>query len=167
MLLLSFTLRRQYGEPRGPSAGREQPPACAGDCCSGFGKPPISRSGASIPPDFVLTMVLAQAKAATLRNDQRAGAVLGEELEQHGVRRLAVEDDDALDAALDRLDAGLDLGDHAAGDRAVGDQRLGLARRSARRSASCPCRARPARRSGTAGAWRRARRRWRRRTCRR
>ena len=36
---------------------------------------------------------------------------------------LPFEDDDALDAALERLDAGLDLGDHAARDRAVGDQR--------------------------------------------
>jgi hypothetical protein len=87
-------------------------------------------------------------------DDQRARAVLGEQFEQHGMRRLAVEDDDALDAALDRLDAGLDLGDHAAGNRAVGDQRLGLGDRQFRRSPSCPCRARPARRSGTAGAWR-------------
>ena len=42
------------------------------------------------------------------------------------MRRLAVQDDDALDASLDRVDAGLDLRDHAAGDRAVLDQRPGL-----------------------------------------
>ena len=53
---------------------------------------------------------------------QRAGAVVGEQFEQHRVRHLAVEDDDALDALLERVDAGLDLGDHAAGDGAVGDQ---------------------------------------------
>ena len=58
--------------------------------------------------------------------DQRAGAVVGEELEEHGVRRLAVEDDDALDALAERLEAGLDLRDHAAMHGAVGDQRLGL-----------------------------------------
>ncbi len=49
-------------------------------------------------------------------DDQGACAVLGEEFELHCVRRLAIEDDDALDAPLDRLDAGLDLGDHAAGE---------------------------------------------------
>ena len=61
-------------------------------------------------------------------NDQRAGTDLGEELQQHGMGGLAVQDDHALDAALDRLDAGLDLGDHAAGDRAVLDQRMRLRR---------------------------------------
>src|SRR5215213_5131723 len=30
--------------------------------------------------------------------NQRAGAVIGEQFEQHGVRHLAVEDDDTLDA---------------------------------------------------------------------
>ncbi len=45
------------------------------------------------------------------------------------MRGLAVEADDALDAALDRLDAGLDLGDHAPRDGAVGDHRLGLGNR--------------------------------------
>ena len=54
---------------------------------------------------------------------QRAGAVVGEQLEQHRVRHLAVEDDDAFDALFERVDAGLDLGDHAAGNGAVGDQR--------------------------------------------
>jgi hypothetical protein len=38
------------------------------------------------------------------------------------VRDLAVEDDDRLDALLDGVDAGLDLGDHAVRDSAVGDQ---------------------------------------------
>src|SRR5581483_4634788 len=56
--------------------------------------------------------------------NQRAGAVVGEQLEQHRVRHLAVEDDDAFDAVLDRINAGLDLGDHAAGNGAVGDQRM-------------------------------------------
>ena len=35
---------------------------------------------------------------------------------------LAVDDDDALHALLQRVDAGFDLRDHAAGNRAVGDQ---------------------------------------------
>src|SRR5262249_18454454 len=39
--------------------------------------------------------------------DQRSGAEIGEELEQHCVLDLAVEDDDALDASLERIDAGL------------------------------------------------------------
>ena len=68
-----------------------------------------------------------QRRDAWLADDQRAGAVFGEQLDQHHMRRLAVEDDHALDAILQRLEAGLDLGDHAARDRAVGDQRLGVA----------------------------------------
>ena len=51
------------------------------------------------------------------------------------VRHAAVEDDRGLDAALDRLEAGLELGDHAAGDGAVGDQRADLRWRSGRGSA--------------------------------
>src|SRR5436190_1050119 len=48
-----------------------------------------------------------------LESHQRAGAVVGEQLQQHGVRHLAVEDDHALDARFEGVDAGLDLGDHA------------------------------------------------------
>src|SRR6201997_3898602 len=54
--------------------------------------------------------------------DQRAGALVGEQFEQHGVLHLAVDDDDALDALFQRIYAGLDLRDHAAGNGAVGDQ---------------------------------------------
>ena len=36
---------------------------------------------------------------------QRADAMVGQEFEQHRVRHLAVEDDDALDAAVERVDA--------------------------------------------------------------
>ena len=53
--------------------------------------------------------------------DQRADAVLGEELQQHAVRHAPVDDDDGLDAGFHHLDAALDLGDHAAGDGAVAD----------------------------------------------
>ena len=42
------------------------------------------------------------------------------------MRDLAVEDDDAFDALFERVDAGLDLGDHAARDGAVGDQLAGI-----------------------------------------
>src|SRR6185312_7860353 len=38
--------------------------------------------------------------------NERAGAEVGEQLEQHRVLDLAVEDDDALDAGLERVDAG-------------------------------------------------------------
>jgi hypothetical protein len=48
--------------------------------------------------------------------------MIGEEFEQHRVRHLAVENDDALDALVERLDAGFDLRDHAARNRAVGDE---------------------------------------------
>ena len=48
--------------------------------------------------------------AAAIRNErwisphhQRAGAVVGEELEQHRVRHLAVEDDDAFDETARKL----------------------------------------------------------------
>ena len=68
-------------------------------------------------------------RSATLRHDQRPGAMFGEELQQHRVCRFAVQDDDAFDAALDRLDAGLDLGDHATRNGPIGDQRLGLRHR--------------------------------------
>src|SRR5262249_49771880 len=54
--------------------------------------------------------------------DQRAGTLIGEQLEQDRVLHLAVDDDDALHALLERIDAGLDLWDHAARNRAVGDQ---------------------------------------------
>ena len=37
------------------------------------------------------------------------------------MRHAPVEDDRRLDPAIDRVEAGLDLGDHAAGDDAVGD----------------------------------------------
>eukprot|EP00611_Tribonema_gayanum_P018790 TRINITY_DN32013_c0_g1_i1.p1 TRINITY_DN32013_c0_g1~~TRINITY_DN32013_c0_g1_i1.p1 ORF type:complete len:127 (+),score=1.38 TRINITY_DN32013_c0_g1_i1:310-690(+) len=54
--------------------------------------------------------------------DDRARTGIREELDQHRVRHLAVEDDHRLDALFQRVDAGLDLRDHAARDRAVGDQ---------------------------------------------
>src|SRR5580700_9205725 len=49
--------------------------------------------------------------------DQRAGAVVGEQLEQHRVRHLAVKDHDAFDALLEGGDACLYLWDHAARNR--------------------------------------------------
>src|ERR1700742_3480614 len=54
--------------------------------------------------------------------DQRAGALIREQLKQYRMLHLAVDDDDALHALLQRVDAGLDLRDHAAGNGAVGDQ---------------------------------------------
>ena len=76
-----------------------------------------------------ITRFLFQSASETLRplrDDQRAGAALGEDFEQHRMGRLAVEDDNALHAGLDGVDAGFDLRDHAAGNRAVGDQRVRL-----------------------------------------
>src|ERR1700732_127049 len=59
--------------------------------------------------------------------DQGAGA-FGEQFQQDRVRHPPVENDRGLDAALDCVEAGLDLRDHAAGDRALGDQPARLAR---------------------------------------
>src|SRR5207249_8696040 len=58
--------------------------------------------------------------------DQSAGA-LGEQLEQDRMRHPPVEDHRGLDAALDRVEAGLDLRDHAARNCALGDQSTRLA----------------------------------------
>ena len=52
---------------------------------------------------------------------QRSGAMVGEQLEQHRVRHTAIENDHALDAGVERVEAGFDLGDHAARDGAIGD----------------------------------------------
>ena len=60
--------------------------------------------------------------------DQRAGAMLGEQFEQHRMRHLAVDDHNGLDAFRDHVEAALDLGDHAAGNRAVVDQFLRFGR---------------------------------------
>src|SRR5579884_3976631 len=77
-------------------------------------RPGQSADSPCAPLDFI-------ASTASIVNE-RTGAELGEQFEQHRVRHLAVEDHDALDAAVQRVDAGLDLGDHAARDGAVGDQ---------------------------------------------
>ncbi len=55
--------------------------------------------------------------------DQRAGALPSEDLQQHRVRHAAVEDHRGVHARLDRVHAGLDLGDHPARDRPVGLER--------------------------------------------
>src|SRR5690348_12228730 len=56
----------------------------------------------------------------SLHHSSDAG--LGEDLEQQRMRHPAVHDDRRLDARIHRVDAVLDLGDHAARDGAVGDQ---------------------------------------------
>ena len=53
---------------------------------------------------------------------QGADAVVGQQFQQHCMRNFAVHDDDALDSLIKRVNAGLDLWDHASGNRAVGDQ---------------------------------------------
>ncbi len=62
-----------------------------------------------------------------LGHDQRSRAMFSQQFEQHGVRGFSVQDDDAFDAALKGVDAGLDLRDHPARNGAVGNQlaRLG------------------------------------------
>ena len=56
--------------------------------------------------------------------NERARTPCGENFEQHRVRDAAVEDDRGLDPGVDRGDAGVDLGDHAAGDRLIGLERV-------------------------------------------
>src|SRR3569833_2833920 len=86
---------------------------------TGFDAP--HRPGMTIPSSS-LTAFIGFDRSAWLFVDQRAGALVGEQLEQHRVRHLAVEDDNTLHALLERVDARLDLGNHAAGNRAVRDQ---------------------------------------------
>ena len=66
----------------------------------------------------VVTMVVASA------GDHRADAGVGEQLEQHDVGHAAVEDVGRADAAVDGVQAGVDLGDHAAAEGAVVDEPL-------------------------------------------
>ena len=44
---------------------------------------------------------------------ERSRTVFGEQLEQHRVGCLAIDDDHAFNAPVERFDAGFDLGDHA------------------------------------------------------
>ena len=53
---------------------------------------------------------------------QGTDAVIGQQLKQHRMRHLAVEDDDTLDPLIERVDACLHLRDHAAGNGPVGNE---------------------------------------------
>src|SRR5262249_11901320 len=57
--------------------------------------------------------------------DHGAQAGRGKDLEQQGVGDPPIQDGGSLDAAIHRVDAVLDLGDHAARDGAVRDQGAG------------------------------------------
>src|SRR3546814_6993449 len=59
-----------------------------------------------------------------LAMNERACTPCGENFEQHRVRDAAVEDDRRLDSGIDRVQAGVDLWNHAAGDRPVGLQHV-------------------------------------------
>src|SRR3546814_10593783 len=59
-----------------------------------------------------------------LAMNERACTPCGENFEQHRVRDAAVEDDRRLDSGIDRVQAGVDLWNHAAGDRRVGLQHV-------------------------------------------
>src|SRR5436190_20837024 len=76
------------------------------------------------------------ALAARVRNedamsahDQGAGAEIGEELEQHRMRHLAIENHHALNPGVERIDTGLHLWNHAAGDGALGNKAAGVGHR--------------------------------------
>src|SRR3954453_16084836 len=85
-------------------------------------RPRSSRKKSPARPPPAPDRLARNARPASSACDQRAGAVIGQQFHEHGMRRLAVKNDDTLDALLDCIDAGLDLRNHAAGDRAVGDQ---------------------------------------------
>jgi len=52
--------------------------------------------------------------------------MVGQEFDEHRMRRLAVKDDDAFDALFKRIDAGFHFRDHAAGYRAVCNESVNL-----------------------------------------
>src|SRR5258708_19113005 len=83
----------------------------------------LATVGASSPDLLIGTLLPAGPGAASgSPAHQRAGAVIGEQLEQDRVRHPSVQDDDALDPLLERIETGLDLGDHAARNGDVGAQ---------------------------------------------
>src|SRR3546814_15014884 len=69
-------------------------------------------------------MVSGRKVDALLAMNERARTPCRENFEQHRVRDAPVEDDRGLDPRVDRAEAGIDLGNHAAGDRRVGLQRV-------------------------------------------
>ena len=52
--------------------------------------------------------------------------MIGQQLDKDSVRRLAIEDDNTFDALFQGIDAGLDLGDHAAANRSIRNERTDL-----------------------------------------
>src|ERR1044071_4911140 len=94
--------------------------------------PPTTRTRRMSPTADPCTVEAARARCSagnTLAVNQCARTVVGEQFEQHRVRHTGVEDHHAFDTLLERIEAGLDLGDHAAGNRAVGDQLSHVRRR--------------------------------------
>src|SRR5712692_9729409 len=63
----------------------------------------------------------AVAIAKVLRDDLRPDALVREDLQEDRVRRAAVDDVRLLDAPFERIQAGLDLGEHPLADRALLD----------------------------------------------
>ncbi len=103
----------------------EHPDACGVEAARRVARPPLeaqSRPASRASPAAALPAIHALFGLGLAPADQRADAVIGEQLEQHAVRHAAVDDDDGLDARFHHLDAALDLGDHAARDGAVADQ---------------------------------------------
>src|SRR4029079_4856765 len=67
------------------------------------------------------SVVIKPSTLLRLAGDERADAVLGEQLQQHAMGHAPIDDHHALDACFHHLDATLDLGDHAAADNAFAD----------------------------------------------
>src|SRR5271166_5658072 len=87
----------------------------------------LSTIATEAAPQEVSIAKMRMALSNSLSGDESPGAVVGQELDQHRMRDFAIENDDALDAPLDRIDASLNFRNHAACDRAVGDQAADVA----------------------------------------
>src|SRR5918994_3077438 len=84
----------------------------------------IGRTIGDSPPNIIASRQKSVASLSLM--NQRAGAVIGEQFQQHGMRHLAVENDDPFDTLVQRLDTGLYLWDHAARNGPIGDQPPGI-----------------------------------------
>src|SRR3984957_12640089 len=89
---------------------------------SGSARPLSTTATDAAPQEVSIARIRMVYRLGPLSRDECSRAIVGQEFDQHRMGNLAVKDHDAFDAPLQRVNAGLDLGDHAAGDRAVGDE---------------------------------------------
>ena len=107
-LALSSRVTRAVGSPAVARAAR-----CAARCVRRVRGARRARRAADVPDGVAI--------------DLGADALIGEDLEQDRVAHATVDDVHLVDAAAERLQAALDLGDHPRGDDTALDQVLGFA----------------------------------------